>query len=120
MIHPMTAAKKTVVRAATTGEIVQGRSVAKLGRGLALVKVGKAAKVTVRPEDKTTVLVQKVARALSRPGIDSSVVFSGPNAAKIFSYAVDPQDPTKVVRKAADGSRATGRMVDGQFRAAKA
>lgn len=76
---PMATAKKTVVRDATTGEIVQGRSVAQLGRGLALVKVGKAAKVTVRP-----------------------------------------QDPTRVVRKAADGSRTTGRLVDGQFRTAKA
>lgn len=116
----MATAKKTVVRDATVGDIVQGRSVVTLGRGLALVRVGKAAKVTVRREDTTTVLVQKVARALSRPGIDSAVVFRGPNAAKIFSYAVDPQDPTKVVRKAADGSRTTGRLVDGKFRAVKA
>ena len=116
----MTKEKTSVVRDTSTGAFVQGRSVATLGRGLALVKVGRAAKVTVRPEDRTTVLVKKAARALSKPGIDKSVVFRGPNAEKIFSYSVYPQDPTKVIRKAADGTRDIGLLIDGRFRVVKA
>lgn len=116
----MARARNAVVRDAASGEFVQGRSVATLGRGLALVKVGKAARAVVRPEDKTTVLVKKAARALNKPGIDQSVVFRGPNAEKIFSYSVYPQDPTKVIRKTADGARAIGRLIDGKFRAIKA
>jgi hypothetical protein len=116
----MARARNETARNAATGELVQGRSVATLGRGLALVKVGRAAKVVVRPEDKTTVLVKKAARALNKPGIDKSVVFRGPNAEKIFSYSVYPKDPTKVIRKASDGTRAIGRLVDGRFRAIKA
>ncbi|MGJ7511575.1 hypothetical protein [Variovorax sp. GT1P44] len=87
---------------------------------MALVKVGKSVKTPVRPEDETTVLVQKAARALNKPGIDRSVVFRGPNAAKIYSYAAYSKDPTKVVREAADGTRVIGRLVDGKFRAEKA
>jgi len=116
----MARATNAAVRDTANGELVQGRSVATLGRGMALVKIGKAARVVVRPEDKTTVLVKKAARALNKPGIDKSVVFRGPNAAKIFSYSVYPQDPTKVVREAADGTRMIGRLVDGKFRGSKA
>lgn len=104
----------------TAGRLVQGRSVATLGSGMALVKIGKTAKGAVRPEDETTVLVKKAARALNKPGIDRSVVFQGPNAAKIFSYSVYPQDTTKVIRESANGARVVGRLVDGKFRAIKA
>jgi hypothetical protein len=76
----------------------------------------RASKIFVRTEDKTTVLIQKTARALSRPGIDKAVVFRGPNAPNVFSYSVYTPDPTKVIREAADGSRAIGRLVDGKFR----
>ncbi|OYU30955.1 MAG: hypothetical protein CFE39_10665 [Comamonadaceae bacterium PBBC2] len=104
----------------TTGQVVQGRSVASLGRGMALVKIGRTPKQAMRPEDKTTVLVMKAARALNEPGIDRSVVFQGPNAAKIFSYSVYPQDTTKVIRESSDGARVLGRLVDGKFKAVKA
>ncbi|KIQ28514.1 hypothetical protein RT97_20825 [Variovorax paradoxus] len=100
--------------------MVQGRPVATLGRGMTLIKTGKAPRPAVRPEDNTTVLLKKAARALNKPGIDRSVVFHGPNAARIFAYYADPQDPTRVVREAADGTKVTGSLVDGKFRASKA
>lgn len=115
----MARAKHSAGHDAANGEMVRGRAVATLGRGLALVKVGRSAPAAVRPGDETTVLLKKAARALTRPGIDSSAVFRGPNAAGVYSYSVYPQDPTKVIRKAADGSRAIGRLVDGKFRASK-
>ncbi|MGO4605425.1 hypothetical protein AB4142_03750 [Variovorax sp. 2RAF20] len=111
---------KTIAREGSAGQMVQGRSVATLGRGMALVKVGKAPRAVVRPEDNTTELLKKAARALDKPGIDRSVVFRGPNAARIFAYSAYPQDPTQVVREAADGTKVIGRLVDGRFRASKA
>ncbi|MFH0133023.1 hypothetical protein ACGLHS_22635 [Variovorax sp. VaC1] len=112
--------EKTTARDSAKGQLVQGRSVATLGRGMELVKVGKAPRPVVRPEDNTTVLLKKAARALNKPGIDRADVFRGPNAAKIFAYYAYPQDPTRVVREAADGTKVIGRLVEGRFRASKA
>ncbi|MEJ8850812.1 hypothetical protein [Variovorax rhizosphaerae] len=70
-------------------------------------------------EQTTTVFVRKLARALSTPGIHESLVFRGPNAAKVFSYSADPRDPGKILRKSFDGTRTTGQLVDGKFRASK-
>jgi hypothetical protein len=118
--HPAMAREKTVARESTAAQLVQGRPVATLGRGMTLIKTGKTPRPAVRPEDNTTVLLKKAARALNKPGIDRSVVFHGPNAARIFAYYADPQDPTRVVREAADGTKVTGSLVDGKFRASKA
>jgi hypothetical protein len=118
--HPAMAREKTVARESTAAQLVQGRPVATLGRGMTLIKTGKTPRPVVRPEDNTTALLKKAARALNKPGIDRSVVFHGPNAARIFAYYADPQDPTRVVREAADGTKVTGSLVDGKFRASKA
>jgi hypothetical protein len=118
--HPAMAREKPIPHENPAGQLVQGRSVAALGRGMALVKVGKSPRPVVRPEDKTTVLLKKAARALGKPGIDRSEVFRGPNAAKVYAYSAYPQDLSKVVREAADGTKVIGRMVDGRFRASKA
>lgn len=113
----MAKVKTVAVHIPSVGLLVQGRSVATLGQGMALVKIGKSASAVVRPEDSTTVLLKKAARALSKPGIDKSVVFRGPGAARIYAYSVDPKDPTKLIRKAANGERTVGRLVGGSFRA---
>ncbi|MCC8362484.1 hypothetical protein LK996_05280 [Lysobacter sp. A6] len=90
---------------------------AKLGPGVQLVKVGRTAKPEVRKADTTTVLVRKLAKALSKPGIDRSVVFSGPDPSKVYAFSVYPSDPTLIVRESFDGTRVVGRFVDGKFRA---
>ena len=113
------ATEKSTVRKSVARPLVEGRPVATLGRGMTLVKVGKAPRPVVRPEDSTTVLVKKAARALNRPGIARSDVFRGPDAAKVFAYSVYPQDPTQVIREAADGTKVVGRLVDGRFRASR-
>lgn len=118
--HPAMAREKTIARESATGQLVQGRPVATLGHGMTLIKTGRTPRPAVRPEDNTTVLLKKAARALNKPGIDRSVVFRGPNAARIFAYYADPQDPTRVVREAADGTKVIGSLVDGRFRASKA
>jgi hypothetical protein len=106
-------------RSTKSGAFVRGRSVAVLGRGMELVKVGKTAKPKVKRADAATVLVRKAARALSKPGIRGSVVFRGPNPSKVYAYSAYPQDPTRIVRTSSDGTRVIGRLVNGRFRATK-
>ena len=110
--------KNLAVRKAS-GALVQARSVAALGRGMALVKIGKPSKPPVRPGDETTAMVRKAALALNKPGISASAIFRGPRPEKIFSYSVFPRDPSKVVRVASDGTQTIGRLVSGKFRAIK-
>lgn len=106
-------------RSAKPGAIVSGRSLAVLGRGMELVKVGRATKPKVKRSDAATVLVRKAARALSKPGIRESVVFRGPDPSRVFAYSAHPLDPKKIVRTSADGTRVLGRLVNGKFRATK-
>jgi 3-hydroxymyristoyl/3-hydroxydecanoyl-(acyl carrier protein) dehydratase len=99
--------------------LVQGKPITALGSGYMLVRVGAAKKrAAVRPGDQATVLVAKAWQALNKPGIDKQVVFRGSQNGKIFAYSVYPDDPSKVVREAADGTRRVGRLVDGKFRVA--
>jgi hypothetical protein len=114
------AKQNVAVRDAGTEGFVQGEALATLGRGIALVKVAKTTRPRVRPEDNTTALVKKAARALSKPGIESAAVFRGPDAAKVYAYSVYAKDPTKVIREDASGERVIGRLVDGRFRPLKA
>jgi hypothetical protein len=111
---------KKAVRAPVLGQFVRGRSVATLGQGMALVKIGKSVKKAVRPEECAGVLVKKALRALSKPGIERSAIFCGPNPAKVFACSIYPLDTTKFIREAADGTRVLGRVVNGKFRAIKA
>lgn len=111
--------KSSGARSSTT-RMVSGRSLAKLGQGVELVKVGRGEKPTVRRTDAASVLVRKAAKALKKPGIAKSVVFRGPDPSKVYAFSVLPSDPTRIVRKASDGTRVVGRFVNGKFRASKA
>lgn len=87
--------------------------------GFALVRVQPKRKSAEIPLSETaTVLVQRAGRALKKPGIDKQVVFRDAKTG-IFSYSTFPDDPTKIVREAADGSKRVGRLVNGRFVAAK-
>ena len=113
-------ATKPVKSKAAKGALVRGRTLAALGSGVVLVRVGNAKKRDVtRPGDEATVLVKKAWQALKKPGIDKHVVFRSSRTG-VFSYSVYTNDTSKVVREAADGSRTIGRLVDGKFRVAKA
>jgi len=114
-----TSQKQSSGRTPKAGGMVTGRSVVVLGRGMELVKVGRSSKPTVRRGDNATALVQKVAKALKKPGIDKSVVFRGPNPEKVYAYSAYPQDPTRIVRISSNGTRVVGRMVSGKFRPSK-
>lgn len=66
--------------------------------------------------DEAEVIVRKLGKALSKPGISKQVVFRG-HTGKVFAYSTYPEDVTKVVREAADGTRTVGRVVGRKFRA---
>lgn len=64
-------------------------------------------------------LLQKAAKALSKPGIPRSAVFGDGTNKRLFSYSIDSEDPTRLVRIAFDGTRRVGKLVNGKFQPIK-
>ena len=71
----------------------------------------------LKPEANTRQLILKLARALSRPGIDRAEVFGDTYNPRVYSYYVCPTDPSKIVRESVNGTRTIGHVVGGCFRA---
>ncbi|MET0351394.1 MAG: hypothetical protein ABW067_16500 [Rhizobacter sp.] len=97
---------------------VKGTRIPTLNDDLVLVRLGAAALDPARldPDERAGALVLKAGKALSKPGIRRESVFGAGSGAGISAYSVYPQDPTKVVRESADGSKMIGRLVGGRFR----
>ena len=88
-----------------------------VGQNLVLVRTGEPRPQAQPPAGELArVLVPKLGRALRRPGIPRESVFSGPNAAQVVAYSIDPADPSRLVRETADGTREVGCLdADGEF-----
>lgn len=115
-------AKKSA--AGTRGGVVhlRGRVLPSVDKEVVVVRVGKA-KRPRRPankSDEAEVIIRKLGKALSKPGISKQVVFRDHTPGKVFAYSVYPEDFTKIVREAADGTRTVGRVVGRKFRAERA
>ena len=97
---------------------LRGKRIPGLDKELAMVRTGspKKGRVMTRRSDEADVMVRKVGRALSKPGISKVAIFVPSLASKVFAYSVDPFDATKVVREAADGTKRTGHVVAGKFK----
>jgi len=67
-----------------------------------------------------TELLNRAAKAFAKPGFDRRVIFGSGRNRKVFAYSVYPNDPSKIIREAADGTRTIGRLVGGKFRLSKA
>jgi len=101
--------KKSSTRPAPNGKIV--RSV----EGFVLVKKPRTSpRGAAEVSEQTATLVPKVAKALSRPGIASEVVFKG-RTHNVYSYSVDTSDTSRVIRVGANGRRTVGRLVGDKF-----
>ena len=61
-------------------------------------------------------LVLKAAKAFAKPGFDRQVIFGNGRNGKVFAYSVHPDDPSKIIREAPDGTRTIGRLVGAKFR----
>jgi hypothetical protein len=107
---------KAMVAQASSNNWAEGRKVASAARGMTLIQVGKATKATVPSKGQAQVLVRKAAKALGRPGFSREVVFRGPG---IYSYSVNPENPTQFIREDATGSRILGYVIKGKFQAVK-
>lgn len=83
-----------------------------------MVRTGSSRKgrIVTRRSDEADVMVRKVGKALSKPGISKGAIFQRSVVGKVFAYSVDPFDATKVVREAADGTKKIGRVVAGKFK----
>ncbi|WP_211333085.1 hypothetical protein [Pseudorhodoferax soli] len=92
---------------------VKGTLIAMVGDGLALVRTGPEPAPRKTPASESArVLLPKLGRALSRPGLPRSSVFTRPG---IFAYSAHPDNPRLLVQEAEDGSRVTGRMIGAKF-----
>jgi len=50
---------------------------------------------------------------LSKPGISRKSVF---RSDRVYAYSIDPQNASRVLRENSDGTKVSGRVVDGRFR----
>lgn len=81
--------------------------------GFVLVSVNgkKAARpATLKRDEKTGPLLRRIGAALDKPGIAERTTKPG-----VYTYAVYPDDPTKVIQQAADGTTRVGRLARGRF-----
>ena len=110
MRHHSSMAKKQAPKDTVSGEIV-----ASVGGHFVLVKTSRSNVPVKVPKDESARLLAAAGRALARPGISRSSVF-GSGHRNVFAYSLDPQDPTRFIREAQDGTRRVGRMVNGKFK----
>ena len=97
--------------------LVSGQAVASLSNGFVLIKTSAHRDIPNSKEPHH--LLQKAAKALSKPGIPRSAVFGDGTNKRLFSYSLDSEDPTRLVRVAFDGTRRVGRLVNGKFQPIK-
>lgn len=102
------ASKKSKEQSTVTGRVATSVP------GFALVEVGARRRGKTPPEHTAAVLIPKLARALSKPGLSREVVFNG-RTKNVYSYSVDPTDISRVVRVDPAGKRQVGRLVNGKF-----
>jgi hypothetical protein len=114
--------KKTSVRArkgprATAGAVT-GKPIATLGNGIYVVRTKQRnVPIVSRSTDRAGMLVEKLGKALAKPGISKDAVFGDAPSSRVYSYYVHEASPLKIVRESAKGKRTIGRVVGGKFRA---
>jgi hypothetical protein len=70
----------------------------------------------VSAKESASVLVREVGKALKKPGIGRGVVFPKGISGKLYSYSVDPNEPSRILRKTRTGKSSVGTFADGRFR----
>ncbi len=113
---------KSAAARSTAAKVVRltGTRIPTIGGGVVLIRTAAAGRLAAseRSTDGARQMVNKVGEALKRPGIDKrTVVFKSGEVPGIFAYSADPKDPTKLVRESFDGTRRSGRVVGGKFKA---
>lgn len=97
---------------------VSGRPLATLGNGVYVIRTtSRRSPFVTRLSDRAGVLVQRIGKALAKPGISKRAVFGDSSNGKVYAYYVHSTDPTRVIRESVRGKRTIGRVVGGRFRA---
>jgi hypothetical protein len=73
---------------------------------------GAQVSIKVRPSG----IIARVAKAMSKPGIDRARVFQSVTGKPVYAYSILANDPTKLVREDASGKKTIGKVVGGRFR----
>jgi hypothetical protein len=85
---------------------------------LIVVRLGKSkTEAVLRESEKSSVLIDGIAKATRKPGIRREVVFKSRRSKPVYAYSVYPSDVTKIVREDAQGHKTIGRVISGKFRA---
>ncbi|HUY82388.1 MAG TPA: hypothetical protein VMU92_11755 [Acidobacteriaceae bacterium] len=85
---------------------------------LIVVRLGKSKSGAVlRETEKTSALIEGIAKATRKPGVRRDVVFKGRRGRPIYAYSVYSSDVTKIVREDAQGQKTIGHVVSGKFKA---
>jgi hypothetical protein len=69
-----------------------------------------------RRDQSAKVLLPRLAKALSKPGISRKTIFGKSRGRAVSAYSMDPSNPEQLLREDAQGRRTVGRMVNGRFR----
>ena len=110
----MTAKKPSPNKKST---LVSGQPVATLSNGFVLIKT--SAHRVIPKSKEPHQLLQKAAKALSKPGIPRSAVFGDGTNKRVYGYSINPKDPSQFIRESFDGTKRIGRFVNGKFQLIK-
>lgn len=85
---------------------------------LVVVRLGKSRSGgALRETEKSSVLIDGIARTIRKPGISRDTVFKSRRGQRVYAYSAYPADTTKIVREDAKGRKTIGRLVRGEFKA---
>jgi hypothetical protein len=96
---------------------IRGKRMPTFGSDFVVIRTGRFGRSKAAKPLESRAIINRAAKALSKPGIKKSAVFKGRETG-VFAYSVDPSNPAKkIVRKSASGKRTVGRYVGGRFKA---
>jgi len=85
---------------------------------LFVIKIGdRSGKVRVSSTEQAAGLLEKLAKAIAKPGADRSKVFQSGSGRPVYAYFLEASDPAKMIREDASGRQTVGRFAGGRFRA---
>lgn len=67
-----------------------------------------------QPTDPSSDLLRRLGRALRKPGLARSSVFTG--APGVYAYSVHPDNPALLIREDESGTQTVGVIRNGRFR----
>lgn len=112
--------RRKSTRRAKAGSSGRERRVATPRADLLVVKIGdRRRQADVPARERASGVLDRVARAIARPGVDRARIFQGSAGKRVYAYSIATEDPSKVVREDASGRKTLGRFVDGRFRAVR-